>query len=56
MLAQMLKTGKQPAEVADLVAGAVRDRTTHVFTGDEWIGLARTRLDTVLSELPGEPA
>jgi NAD(P)-dependent dehydrogenase (short-subunit alcohol dehydrogenase family) len=54
MLAQVLATGKQPDEVAHLVAAAVREGTTHVFTGDEWIGLARGRLERVLTELPGE--
>lgn len=52
MLAQLLESGKAPEEVAELVAAAVRDGTTHVFTGDEWLGLARSRFETVLSELP----
>jgi NAD(P)-dependent dehydrogenase (short-subunit alcohol dehydrogenase family) len=56
MLGQVLATGKQPEEVAHLVAAAVGEGTTHVFTGDEWIGLARGRLERVLTELPGEPA
>lgn len=55
-LAQLLETGKEPAEVADLVAAAVRDGTTHVFTGDEWVGLARSRFETVLTELPEDPS
>jgi len=50
---QVLATGAQPDEVANLVAAAVREGTNHVFTGDSWIDLARTRLDTVLTELPG---
>ena len=51
MLAEILKAGTQPDEVAHLVAAAVREGTGHVFTGDEWIGLARARLDTVLTEM-----
>jgi NAD(P)-dependent dehydrogenase (short-subunit alcohol dehydrogenase family) len=51
-MAGVLAAGKDPSEVADLVAAAVRDRTPHVFTGDEWVGLARTRLTMVLGELP----
>jgi NAD(P)-dependent dehydrogenase (short-subunit alcohol dehydrogenase family) len=51
-LAGFLAGGKDPAEVADLVAAAVADGTTHIFTGDEWVGLARSRLETVLGELP----
>ncbi len=49
---QVIATGAQPSEVAHLVAAAVREGTSHVFTGDEWIGLARGRLETVLTELP----
>jgi NAD(P)-dependent dehydrogenase (short-subunit alcohol dehydrogenase family) len=52
MLVSLLESGKEPEEVADLVAAAVRDGTTHVFTGDEWVGLARSRFETVLTELP----
>ncbi|MET0880736.1 MAG: SDR family NAD(P)-dependent oxidoreductase [Acidimicrobiales bacterium] len=52
MLGEVLKGGKQPDEVAHLVAAAVHEGTTHIFTGDEWIGLARGRLETVLTELP----
>jgi NAD(P)-dependent dehydrogenase (short-subunit alcohol dehydrogenase family) len=52
MLAGVLANGKQPDEVAHLVAAAVREGATHVFTGDEWIDLARTRFETVLTELP----
>ena len=54
MLGEVLKGGKQPAEVAHLVAAAVREGTGHIFTGDEWIGLARARFDTVLAEMPGD--
>ncbi len=50
---EVLANGTQPAEVAHLVSAAVREGTTHVFTGDEWIDLARGRFETVLSELPG---
>ncbi len=53
MMAQVLASGKQPDEVANLVAAAVREGATHVFTGDEWIDLARSRMETVLTELPG---
>ncbi len=49
----VISQGKQPAEVAHLVAAAVREGTTHIFTGDEWIGLARGRMEMVLTELPG---
>jgi short-subunit dehydrogenase len=49
---QVIAGGKQPDEVANLVAAAVREGTTHVFTGDDWIDLARGRMETVLSELP----
>ena len=51
---QVIAGGKPPAEVANLVAAAVREGTTHIFTGDEWIGLARGRMETVLAELPGD--
>jgi NAD(P)-dependent dehydrogenase (short-subunit alcohol dehydrogenase family) len=54
VMAQVLANGKQPDEVAHLVAAAVREGTTHIFTGDEWIGLARGRMETVLAELPGD--
>ncbi len=53
MMKQVLATGAQPAEVANLVAAAVREGTSHVFTGDTWIDLARGRLDAVLTEMPG---
>jgi NAD(P)-dependent dehydrogenase (short-subunit alcohol dehydrogenase family) len=55
MLGEILKGGKQPDEVANLVAAAVREGTGHVFTGDEWIQLVRNRFDTVVAELPGDP-
>jgi NAD(P)-dependent dehydrogenase (short-subunit alcohol dehydrogenase family) len=54
VMRQVIAGGKQPDEVAHLVAAAVREGTTHIFTGDEWIGLARGRLQTVLTELPGD--
>ncbi len=54
VMRQVLAGGKPPAEVAHLVAAAVREGTTHIFTGDEWIGLARGRMETVLTELPGD--
>lgn len=54
MLEQLLASGRSPEDVADLVAAAVCDGTTHVFTGDEWRGLARQRFETVLAELPGD--
>jgi len=53
-MAEVLANGKHPDEVANLVAAAVREGTTHIFTGDEWIGLARGRMETVLAELPGD--
>lgn len=53
---QVIAQGKDPAEVAHLVAAAVREGTTHVFTGDEWIDLARGRFQQVLAELPGDGA
>jgi len=52
VLREVLKGGKDPAEVAHLVAAAVREGTSHIFTGDEWIDLARTRFEAVLTELP----
>ncbi len=52
MMKQVLASGKEPDEVAHLVAAAVREGATHVFTGDEWIDLARNRMQTVLTELP----
>jgi NAD(P)-dependent dehydrogenase (short-subunit alcohol dehydrogenase family) len=53
---EVIASGAQPAEVAHLVAAAVREGTSHIFTGDEWIGLARARFDTVLTEMPEAPS
>jgi hypothetical protein len=38
------------------VSAAVHEGTSHIFTGDEWIGLARARFATVLTEMPEEPS
>jgi NAD(P)-dependent dehydrogenase (short-subunit alcohol dehydrogenase family) len=53
---EVLAGGKQPDEVANLVAAAVREGTSHIFTGDDWINLARSRFDTVLAEMPEAPS
>ncbi len=53
---QVIANGAHPDEVAHLVSAAVREGTSHIFTGDEWIGLARARLDTVLTEMPEAPS
>jgi NAD(P)-dependent dehydrogenase (short-subunit alcohol dehydrogenase family) len=56
MLGEILKGGKQPDEIANLVAAAVREGTSHIFTGDEWISLARGRFDSVVAEMPEAPS
>jgi NAD(P)-dependent dehydrogenase (short-subunit alcohol dehydrogenase family) len=56
MLGEILKTGAQPDEVANLVAAAVREGRTHVFTGDDWVNLAKGRFESVVSEMPEVPS
>jgi NAD(P)-dependent dehydrogenase (short-subunit alcohol dehydrogenase family) len=48
MLRQVLAAGMAPAEVAGLVADAVRDNTFYVFTHPEMMPAVQTRADAIL--------
>lgn len=43
MVAQLIASGMDPSEVADLVWSAVLERRFWVFTGDDWIAMAAER-------------
>lgn len=43
MVAQLIESGMEPGEVADLVFQAVLERRFWVFTGDDWIAMAAER-------------